>query len=206
MVFSALPQNLQDSPAEEASRRRSVMSMPKSNTAHLLAKPMNRPSPRGTPRSGHTWTPKMRPTKHRHGKAITAVRTLKEGSTSSLGDAVPKPPGFNAFGQNCPNQLPCTSPAAANLTEALNYPPPIGRVHGVHVWPDFRCPLRPSLYSNQPAHSDARMRARKITEHTTRISKVKSISDLNIDLPRLCIVRAAERRAVVHQESAVPQI
>src|ERR1700722_7833964 len=89
----------------------------------------------------------MRPTKNRHGKAIAAVRTHKEGSIPSLEDSVPKPLGFNAFGQNCPSGFPYTSATLVNFTERLNYPQPIGRVHGVHVWPDFRCPLRPKGYS-----------------------------------------------------------
>jgi hypothetical protein len=161
---------------------------------------MRKARPRGTPRSGHTWTPKMRPTKNRHGKAIAAVRTHKEGSIPSLEDSVPKPLGFNAFGQNCPSGFPYTSATLVNFTERLNYPQPIGRVHGVHVWPDFRCPLRtaaqPVLAAFAPdaSDADASMRGSCIRRFPTTSSSLKNAGLAGSRSGRVLLVWAATER------------
>src|SRR5437016_6055987 len=84
----------------------------------------------------------MRPTKTRWRSHSSTHSTHKEGTVSPLGDAVPKPLGFNALGQDCLSRFTIAEHGCGHAQEPFHEPPAIGRVQGVHVWPDFRCPLR----------------------------------------------------------------
>ena len=146
----------------EAASRRGIRQGPTEHLDGMLSE-KQRVNPRGTPRSGHAWTPKMRPTKDRRGKAIVGLRSHKEGTISSLGDAVPKPLGFNAFRPECVNPIPADEPGCDHPREAAKLPQLVGRIHCVHVWPDFRCPLR-SMTPSKPVRGEiaSRPSARRV--------------------------------------------
>ena len=74
---------------------------------------------------------------------VKGVDSFQSTSPSSLlGRTSPKPLGFNALG---PEFLTCLLRMRSGRRQppiAVKLPSPIARIQGVHVWPDFRCPLR----------------------------------------------------------------
>jgi hypothetical protein len=89
----------------------------------------------GHPDPAMTWTPKMRPTKHRRAAMPSPLSELiKKVAFLQLGTQSPTPWDLPLSSQNFPVRFLSGVPAAANLNEPSNCP-------SAH-WPHFRCPLR----------------------------------------------------------------
>jgi hypothetical protein len=66
-----------------------------------------------------------------------------------LGTPSPNPWDLTLSGQNVPIRFLRTTPGFGHLRGPPNCLKPIGRIHGVHLWPDFRCPLRRASRSRE---------------------------------------------------------